>query len=117
MQRTGHLFAIASLVLLIFGLSLAKYVRTSVEMSVSWPGFRSTYGIPLYVPCFAVAALSAVFAVVYTISCVPFAKGASEWHFSLSLTGVLLFAIGYGMLGVFGSSEFAATTPCRVRWQ
>ena len=104
MNRTGHLFAIASLILLIFGLLLARYV-TSVEMALHWPGSRVAYGIPLYTPCYGIGALFALFAGLYTISYVPFAKGVSQWHFWLSFIGVLLFALGYSMLGVLGSRE------------
>jgi hypothetical protein len=61
------------------------------------------YGIPLYASCYTVAALFALFAGLYTISYTPFAKSVSQWHFWLSFTGVLLFAIGYGMLFALGS--------------
>lgn len=105
MQRTGQFFAITSLMLLILGLSLASFLRSSTERSVGWPWSRMDYGIPLDAPCYAVAALFALFAGLYTISNIPFAKGVSQWHFWLSFTGVLLFAIGYGMLAALGSRE------------
>lgn len=105
MNRTGHLFATASLMLLIFGLLLARYFRTSGYMSLHLPVSRVAYAIPLSTPCYGIGALFALFAGLYTISYVPFAKGVSQWHFWLSFIGVSLFALGFGMLGVLGRRE------------
>ena len=111
MQRSEHLFAIASAALLISGLLLTRTVGTQNGMSISWPGSSTTFGIDLWVPCYGIAALFGAFACVYAIPYWRLSTALAPWHFWLSLTGVLLFAVGFTMLGIVASESLGGAAP------
>lgn len=95
MQRVDHLFSIASIVALGFGL-IAKYVMPERGFTITSP--QHTYFFSPRTPCYGIAALFALFAFLYSIGYIPFSRTMMQWHFWLSMSAVALFATGFAGL-------------------
>jgi hypothetical protein len=102
MPRTENLFAISGAALFVAGLLVAKFLRHSGGMSITWPGSMAMYVVPSNALCYAVAALFGAFASLYAVGYIPFGENSSKWHFWLSLLGATLFGSGFGALAFLG---------------
>jgi hypothetical protein len=100
-QRTATIFAIAAAFLLVFGLMLQLFVSGHQFMSIT---LRKTgYMIDYQVPCYATAALCALFACLYALHLPRVGNAAAQWHLWLTVGSLSLFILGFGYFAILGT--------------
>ncbi len=94
MTRYAELFAIAAIVLLVFGLAFPR-ISALNNVSLSLYSNRDfSYEVSPRVILFAVAALFGCFACVYSLPLVHMNRSAATCHFWLSGVSIVLFGVG-----------------------
>lgn len=130
MPRTPTLFAIVAAALLIIGLLMPSLSPRDLTSVTTWrppPGQSYAVAYSPRVPCYALAALFAVFAFLYSLWTIPFSRALVHWHFWLTFCSVLLAAAGvlaffiaaerdsssgpFGPFGITLTLLFAASIP------
>jgi hypothetical protein len=103
MQRAATVFAIAAAFLLVLGLMLQLFVAGHQFMSIT---LRKTgYIIDYQVPCYAIAALCALFAFLYALNLPRVGNAAAQWHLWLTLGSLALFILGFGYFAIFATHD------------
>ena len=106
MGRAANLFALASIVLLALGVIFSNFVKGSHSMTIALP--RTQFAVSYEVPCYGVAALFALFACTYALGLISLNKSIINWHLWLSLSGVVLFGLGFALLNPMAEAAPAA---------
>jgi hypothetical protein len=110
MPRTQTLFALASVALLIAGLSMPFLAPTQgITVTHSRPAPGQSYAV-MYsprVPCYGVAALFAVFAFLYSLW-IPFSSALVQWHFWLTFGSVALAAVGFLVFAIVAEKNLVS---------
>jgi hypothetical protein len=97
-NRIDTLFALASLLLLAFGL----FVSRLKEFGISFVSGNVSYGFRPQFILYGIAGLFAIFACLNFAGYIPFNKTTIQWHFWLSVVSVALFIAGFIWLGFAG---------------
>jgi len=105
MIRATNAFAAASVALLVLGLVLANFIDKTKGMFVRWPGSSTSYGIGFQVPCYGLAGLFAIFACSYALGRIQLSAAIVDWHLWLSLSGVAMFGLGFGLFAHLGAEN------------
>src|SRR5271169_181507 len=90
MSRPAELFAVGAILLLAAGL-ISRLAQSPTQFSITIPAHGNAYGFSIEAVCLFLAALSAVFAALYSFWLIPMNHAAAVWHFWLTAAGTVLF--------------------------